>query len=199
MVLLGKLTGTQLVKKFSSFYGTHNFITLLLRSSYLSITWANTIQSMCSFHFLKINVFTILRSEPESTKWSLFLTFFNQISICNFSLSIRLHTSEMPRLSHSSWFSHADNIWCGVEIMKIATVQSSSLSCYLILLRPIHFPRLPLLEHSQPIYLPHCERQICTPVYNKEQSYNSVYFNLYISGKQSDRQSILHIAGASIP
>jgi hypothetical protein len=152
---------------------------------------------MCSFHFLKINVFTILRSEPESTKWSLFLTFFNQISICNFSLSIRLHTSEMPRLSHSSWFSHADNIWCGVEIMKIATVQSSSLSCYLILLRPIHFPRLPLLLHSQPIYLPHCERQICTPVYNNEQSYNSVYFNLYISGKQSDRQIILHIAGAS--
>ena len=44
-VLLEKLTGLQLVKKFPTFYGTRRFITALTRVRHLSLSWANPIQS----------------------------------------------------------------------------------------------------------------------------------------------------------
>jgi hypothetical protein len=45
-VLLEKLTGPQLVKKFPAFYVTWRFITALTRASYLFLSWAISIQSM---------------------------------------------------------------------------------------------------------------------------------------------------------
>ena len=44
-VLLEKLTGLQLVKKFSAFYGTRMFITALTSVRHLSLSWASPIQS----------------------------------------------------------------------------------------------------------------------------------------------------------
>ena len=44
-VLLEKLTGLQLVKKFPAFYGTRRFITALTSVRQLSLTWASPIQS----------------------------------------------------------------------------------------------------------------------------------------------------------
>jgi len=44
-VLLGKVTGLQLVKKFPAFYGTRRFITALTSARYLSLSWASPIQS----------------------------------------------------------------------------------------------------------------------------------------------------------
>ena len=44
-VLLEKLTGLQLVKKFPAFYGTRRFITALTSVRHLSLSWANPIQS----------------------------------------------------------------------------------------------------------------------------------------------------------
>jgi hypothetical protein len=44
-VLLGKLTGLQLVKKFPAFYGTQRFITALTSARQLSLSWASFIQS----------------------------------------------------------------------------------------------------------------------------------------------------------
>ena len=44
-VLLEKLTGLQLVKKFPAFHGTRKFITALTSVRYLSLSWANPIQS----------------------------------------------------------------------------------------------------------------------------------------------------------
>ena len=44
-VLLEKLTGLQLVKKFPAFYGTRRFITAFTNSRHLSLTWASPIQS----------------------------------------------------------------------------------------------------------------------------------------------------------
>ena len=44
-VLLEKLTGLQLVKKFPAFYGTRRFITVLTSVRHLSLSWANPIQS----------------------------------------------------------------------------------------------------------------------------------------------------------
>ena len=44
-VLLEKLTGLQLVKKFPAFYGTQKFITALTSVRHLSLSWASPIQS----------------------------------------------------------------------------------------------------------------------------------------------------------
>ena len=44
-VLLEKLTGLQLVKKFPAFHGTPRFITALTSVRHLSLSWANPIQS----------------------------------------------------------------------------------------------------------------------------------------------------------
>ena len=45
-VLLEKLTGSQLVKKFLTFYGTRRFITAFTSARHLSLSWARTIQFM---------------------------------------------------------------------------------------------------------------------------------------------------------
>ena len=45
-VLLEKLTGFQLVKKFPAFYGTRRFITPFTSDRHLSLSWARSIQSM---------------------------------------------------------------------------------------------------------------------------------------------------------
>ena len=46
IVLLEKLTGLQLVKKFPAFHGTRRFITALTSVRHLSLSWASQIQSM---------------------------------------------------------------------------------------------------------------------------------------------------------
>ena len=45
-VLLEKLTGLQLVKKFPAFHGTRRFITALTSFRHLALSWANPIQSI---------------------------------------------------------------------------------------------------------------------------------------------------------
>ena len=45
-VLLEKLTGLQLVKKFPAFHGTRRFITALTSVRHMSLSWASPIQSI---------------------------------------------------------------------------------------------------------------------------------------------------------
>ena len=45
-VLLEKLTGLQLVKKFPAFHGTRRFITTLTSVRHLSLSWASPVQSI---------------------------------------------------------------------------------------------------------------------------------------------------------
>ena len=45
-VLLEKLTGLQLVKKFPAFHGTRRFITALTSVRHLSLSWTSSIQSI---------------------------------------------------------------------------------------------------------------------------------------------------------
>ena len=45
-LLLVKLTGLQLVKKFPGFHGTRRFITALTRVRQMSLSWTNPIQSI---------------------------------------------------------------------------------------------------------------------------------------------------------
>ena len=44
-MLLEKLTGLQLVKKFPAYYGTRRFITAYTRPRHLSLSWARSIES----------------------------------------------------------------------------------------------------------------------------------------------------------
>ena len=45
-VLLEKLTGLQIVKKFPAFYGTRRFITALTSFRHLSLSWSSPVQSI---------------------------------------------------------------------------------------------------------------------------------------------------------
>ena len=45
-VLLEKITGYQLVKKFPTFYGSRRFITAITNARHLSLFWARSIQSL---------------------------------------------------------------------------------------------------------------------------------------------------------
>jgi hypothetical protein len=45
-VLLEKITGSQVVKKFPAFYGTRKFITAFIRARHLSLSWVSSVQSM---------------------------------------------------------------------------------------------------------------------------------------------------------
>jgi len=55
-VSLEKLTGSQLVKKFPTFYGTLRFITAYKKAHHLSLSWARPIQFMPPPHVLKIHL-----------------------------------------------------------------------------------------------------------------------------------------------
>jgi len=98
-VLLEKLTGLQLVKKFPAIYGTWRFITAFASARQLSLSWASSIQSIPAHnHFLKIHL-NILPSTPGSPKWSLSLGFTHQNPVCTFPIP---HKWYMPCPSHSS-------------------------------------------------------------------------------------------------
>jgi len=45
-ILLGKLTGLQLVKEFPAFYGTRRFINAFTSARYVSLSWASSIKSI---------------------------------------------------------------------------------------------------------------------------------------------------------
>ena len=87
------------------------------------------------------------------------------------------HTCYLPRSSLSSTFDHPNNIWWGVQIMKLPIL--SPLPCYLVALRPNVFPRYPVLKHPQPTFLTQSERPCFTSIQNKSQ--NCVFFFLYLN------------------
>ena len=64
-LLLEKLTGLQLVKKFPAFHGTRRFITSLTSFLHLSLSWANPIQS----------------TYPHPTSWRSILILSTQIRL----------------------------------------------------------------------------------------------------------------------
>ena len=92
--------------------------------------------------------------------------------------------SSHPYLLHASpiSFDHPNNFWWEMQIMKLLVVYSSSLPYFLAPLTPNYILQHPLLELSQPTFLPQCERPRFTPIQNNRQSYNPVYLNLYIFG-----------------
>jgi hypothetical protein len=116
-VLLEKLTGPQLVKKFPAFYGARNFITAFTSALQLPLPWASSIQSILpTSHFLQIHFNIVFPSKPSSSKCSLSLRFPNQNPVYASPLP---HTRYMPLPSHSSQFYHQYNIGWRVQIVKL--------------------------------------------------------------------------------
>ena len=112
--LLEKLTCSQLVKKFPTFYRTQRFITAFTSVRHLSISWARSVHAHPS-HFLKIHLNIILPSTPDSSKWSVSLMFPYQNLAGTSSSPNVLRASPIP----SSWFDHPNYIWWGVQIIKL--------------------------------------------------------------------------------
>ena len=106
-VLLEKLTGLQLVKKFPAFHGTRRFITALTSVRHLSLSWASPIQS----------------TYPHPTSWSSILILCTHLRLGlpsgllpsgfptkTLYTPLLTHTHHMPSPSHSFRFYHPHNI-----------------------------------------------------------------------------------------
>ena len=107
-VLLEKLTGLQLVKKFPAFlwnpkvhYRTHK------RPPSVPILGQPNPAHITTSHLLEIHPNIIHPSTPRPPQWSLSVRFPHQDPIRHHLLT---HTSHMPSPSHSSRFYHPHNI-----------------------------------------------------------------------------------------
>ena len=117
-VLLEKITGLQLVKKFPAYYGSRRLITAVTSARHLSLFRVSSIQSI----------------PPHPTFWRSILILSTHLSLGLPSVLFPsgfpppqnpIHASPlpqtryMPRPSHSSGFNHPKNIWWRVHIIKL--------------------------------------------------------------------------------
>ena len=174
-VLLEKLKGFQLVKKFPAYYRTRRFITAVTSARHLSLSWASSIQSIPYISRLKIHLNIILPSMPVSPKWSLSFRFPHEYPVYASPLT---NTCYMPSPSHSYRLYHPKNIGWGLLIIKLLIMYFSPLPCQPVPLRPKYSPQHLFLKYSQPTFLPQCEWSSFTSIHNNRQNYSCVYLNL---------------------
>ena len=113
-VLLEKLTGSQLIKKFPAFYGTRRFITSFTSARHLSLSSATSTQSTPP-HLTYWRSILILSSHLRpSLPTGIFPSGF-PTPVYASPLPL---TCYMPRPSHYSRFGYPNNIGWEVQIIK---------------------------------------------------------------------------------
>ena len=113
-VLLEKLTGLQLVKKFPTFHGTRVHYRTHKRPPPVSILGQPKPVHIPTSHLLEIQPNIIHPSTPRSPQWSPSLRFPHQDPI---HPPLLTHTRHMPSPSHSSRFYHPHNTGWGVQVI----------------------------------------------------------------------------------
>ena len=172
-VLLQKLTGLQLVKKFPAFHGTRRFIIALTSIRHLSLSWASPIQS----------------KYPHPTSWRSILILSTHLRL---GLPSGLFPSGFPTNTLYTSLSSPICATCpahlilldfitrtklgeGYKLFSSSLLQSPPFPRYLLPPRPKYSPQHPVLKHPQLPFLPQCQRPSFTPIRNKRQNFSSIY------------------------
>jgi hypothetical protein len=119
-VLPEKLSGSQLVKKFPAFNGTHRFIIPFTSAATCPYPEPDQSISCPPSHFLKIYITVVLLSLPLSSKRSFFLRSPQQNPVCTSPI---FHTCHKSRPGGSFFFfCHRNNICSVVQIWFIIVI-----------------------------------------------------------------------------
>jgi hypothetical protein len=84
-------------------------------------------------------------------------------------------TSPVPHMchpSHSSWFDHSNDVWWGVQSIKLLIMLSYPLPCHVIPLGPKYLSQHPILKRPLPMSFPRCERPLFTAIQKNRQNYS---------------------------
>ena len=172
-VLLEKLTGLQLVKKFPAFHGTRRFITALTSVRHLSLPWDNPIQSIY----------------PHPTSWRSVLILSTHLRL---GLPSWLFPSDFPTKTVYTPVSSTIHDTCTAQFNLLDFIThtilgeeyksfSSSLCNllhYIVPPRSKYSPQHHVLKHPQLPFLPPCQGPCFTPIQNERQNFSSIYFDL---------------------
>ena len=114
------------------------------------------------------------QSNPCSypTSWISILTIsslkFSPPKLCMHLSSPFPNRCHMPPPPLHSWLDHPNNIWWGVQSIKLLVMQSSPLPCYLVPLGPKYPPQRSILENPQPTFLRQCQWPSFTTIKKEE-------------------------------
>ena len=113
-VVLEKLIGFQLVKKFPPFYGTRRFITVLTSARHPSLSWASPIQSTpphpTSWRSILILSSHLRLDLPSGLAWWIHDFYFEQSAR-------RLELKWERSLVHIKWHAQTFTFWAKSETM----------------------------------------------------------------------------------
>ena len=156
-VLLEKLIGLQLVKKFPAFHGTRRFITALTSVRQLSLSWASPIQSIY----------------PHPTSWRSILILSTHLHLGRpsgllppgFSTKTLYTPSPHPYAPHAqpiSFFSILSpaQYWLRSTNHLAPRYAISSIPRHLVPPRSKYSPQHHVLKHPQLPFLPQCQRSL---------------------------------------
>ena len=174
-VLLEKLTGLQLVKKFPAFHGTRKFITALTSFRHLSLSRASPIQSIY----------------PHPTAWRSILILSTHLRLgfpsgllpSGFPTKTLYTPSPHPYVPHAqpiSFFSilSPTQYWVRSTNHLAPRYAISSIPPLPRPPRSKYSPQHHVLKHPQLPFLPQCQRPSFTSIQNNRLNYSSICLDL---------------------